>query len=134
MRGETFWKRVIVFCLTFGLGVFVSNAFISKELPSENQKSVNNSVSNEKNCVPVDTSLKYENLTGRDKTDSIAINEIPKLEVKKTETDTKALKENQVKQKNIAKPKNQLYNPSKDSAEYKILLHREQCFEVQGQK
>ncbi|MEP6901336.1 MAG: hypothetical protein ABJA66_06270 [Actinomycetota bacterium] len=131
---NAFWKKVIVFCLTFGLGTFVSNAFISKELSSENQKTVNNSVSNEVNCIPIDSSLKYENLAAKEEKDLFAINETPKSEVKKTATDKKTLKDNQAKQKNIAESKEQFYNQSKDSAEYKVLLHKEQCFEAQEQK
>ena len=36
MCGENFWKRVIVFCLTFGLGVLVSGLFITSETQQQN--------------------------------------------------------------------------------------------------
>ncbi len=130
---ESFWKRVVVFCLAFGFGVLVSDAFFSKETSSESQKTVNISVSIEKNCVPVDSSLKYENLAVKEKPDSAPLNETPKLEIKK-DADKKSLKEDQAKQKPTAEPNGQFYVPSKDSAEYKILLHREKCFETDGRK
>lgn len=134
--GEAFWKRVVVFCLTFGLGVLVSTFFTLREAqislcPSktklliENQKPENNSLTETKNCVPVDGNLKYERLTAEEK---------PDLEVNKTEEKKKSLKVEKEKQNNPAESKPQFYNPSKDSAEFKELLHREKCFEAQNQK
>lgn len=136
MCGEAFWKRVVVFCLTFGLGVLVSTFFTLRQAqilhcPSktklliENQKPEKNSFTETKNCVPVDGNLKYERLTAEEK---------PDLEVNKTEEKKKSLKVEKEKQNNPAEPKPQFYNPSKDSAEFKDLLHREKCFEIQKKK
>ncbi len=35
MCGESFWKGIVVFCLAFGLSVFVAGFFIPKELPKK---------------------------------------------------------------------------------------------------
>ena len=122
---EAFWKRVVVFCLTFGLGVFVSNLFISKESAKENPKLLVISSPSENNCVPVDDSLRYERLTAEEK---------PNVEAKKQEDNKKSLKAEKEKQNNPAESKPQFYNPSKDSAGYKDLLHREKCYESDGRK
>jgi len=37
MCGEAFWKRVVVFCLTFGFGVLVSSVFISNKIVVNSQ-------------------------------------------------------------------------------------------------
>jgi hypothetical protein len=127
--GEAFWKRVVVFCFAFGLGVGVSGLFVSKESVKENNNPAPISAPAEnpaeKNCVPVDGNLKYERLTVVEQTT---------LETKKQENKKKSVKENLEKQNNSAESKPQFYNPSKDSAEYKVLLHREKCFETQEQK
>lgn len=129
---EAFWKKVVAFCLTFGLGVLVSGVLASKkeckakkELVIEIQKSENSLIPETKNCVPVDGNLKYERLT---------VEEKPNLEAKKTEDKKKSQKAEMEKQDNPAESKPQFYNPSKDSAEYKDLLHREKCYESDGRK
>ncbi len=122
---EIFWKKVVVFSLAFGISVFVSNAFTSSEIPTESIKTTINLAPQSKNCVPVDGNLKYERLTTAE--------EQAKLATKKQEEKKKVLKNSQEKQNNFTQSQ-QFYVPSKDSAEYKILLHREQCFEAQGQK
>lgn len=131
---EAFWKRVVVFCLTFGLGVLVSTFFTIREAETthcptktklliENQKPENDSLTETKNCVPVDGNLKYERLTAEEK---------PDLEANKTKDKKKSPKEEKLN--NPAEPKPQFYDPSKTDAEIKDLLHRERCFEPQYQK
>jgi len=133
---KAFWKRVVAFCLTFWLGVLVSSVFTLRQehssycpsktnLSLEIQTPENSSIPETKTCVPVDGSLQYERLTAEEK---------PDLEAKKPEGKKKSLKAEKEKQDNPAQPKPQFYNPSKDSAEYKDLLHREKCFETQKQK
>ncbi len=138
MCGEAFWKRVVVFCLTFGLGVLVSGLFISNKkctagqlLPSVKPVVVSAPTEN-KNCVPLDENLKYERLTAEEKNVPAVAEEDSKLKAKKPEDKKKSLKDEKEKQKNPVEP--QFYDPSKDSAEYKYLLHKERCFEPQEQK
>jgi hypothetical protein len=123
--GKAFWKRIIAFCVTFGLGLLVSNLFISKEAAKENPEPTVILAPAESNCVPVDGNLKYERLTAEEK---------PDLDAKKTEEKKKSLKAAKEKQNKTAEPEPQFYNPSKTDAEYKKLLHREKCFEAQDQK
>ncbi len=138
--GETFWKRVVVFCLTFGLGVLVSGLFISNkkctagQLPPSVKPIVISAPPENKNCVPLDENLKYERLTAKEKTVPAVAEEDSKLKAKKPEDKKKSLKAEKRKQNNSAEPKPHFYNPSKDSVEYKNLLHREKCFEAQDQK
>lgn len=145
MCGETFWKRVVVFCLAFGLGVFVSSAFISKEIPAESLKTTSSSMpenliapanagSSEKNCVAVDSSLRYERLISKapDRLSSMEVAPPPKSP--NPQTAKKFSKNDQEKQKDSAELKRQFYVPSEDSAEYQTLLHRERCFEAQRPK
>jgi hypothetical protein len=133
---KAFWKGIVAFCLTFSLSVFVSSFFTlgqahssycssKNNLSLEIQTPENSAISETKNCVPVDGSLKYERLTTEEK---------PNLEAKKTEDKKKSLKAEKEKQNNPAQPKPQFYNPSKTDAEYKDLLHREKCFESDGRK
>ena len=138
MCGEAFWKRVVVFCVTFGLGVFVSGLFISnkectaEKLPPSVKPIVISAPPENKNCVPVDENLKYERLTAEEKNVPAVAEEDSKLKAKKPEDKKKSLKDEKEKQNNPAAP--QFYNPSKDSAEYQYLLHKERCFEPQAQK
>ena len=115
MCGEAFWKRMTAFCLTFGLGFFISNYFILKEMPLEKAQNVMNLVPIRENCVPADEHLKYLHL--KEKT------EIPKEELEKVEAE-----------KNNAVPKPQLYFPERDLTEYKTLLHKEKCYASDGRK
>jgi len=135
MCGQVSWKRIVVFGLTFGLGVSVSGLFIVKELPelpapNIQQTLFSASPAENKNCVPHDSSLKYERLVAKDKTEQLTSVEKPNLDVKKDKQ--KLRQEKQAKQKPPAAP--QFYNPSKDSAEYQYLLHREKCFEAREEQ
>jgi len=98
MCGEMFWKRVIAFCLTFALGVFVSGFFIAKELPAKNIKpAVVPAPAENKNCVPVDENLKYQTLENNEPTVSVQSEEAPKLCDSKKYEKPKLRKENQKK-------------------------------------
>lgn len=110
MGGEAFWKRLTAFCLTFGLGVFLSNNFTLKEKPSENALQL---APKRENCVPADANLKYLPLKEK--------SEVSEEELKRIEAE-----------KSNAEP--QLYIPERDKAEYKILLHKEKCYESDGRK
>ena len=133
MCGDIFWKKVLVFCLTFGSGVLVSGLFIPKELPAQNIKqTVNQMPAENKNCVPVDSNLRYEPLVAKNEAEQTTLAEKPKPDAKKKESGKKLPKEKPEKPETVSEP--QLYNPSKDSAEYKKLLHREKCFEAPPQK
>ncbi len=151
--GEAFWKRVVAFCLTFGLGVFVAGLFISGQVPQTVKPVVVPAAAENKNCVPIDKSLKYENLPHYEEK-LPAFEPLPESDAKivcekqsgkcyyvvpdeknkadkKPEDKTNSLKNETEKQKKSAEP--QYYNPSKDSAEFKELLHKERCFETQAQ-
>ena len=128
-----FWKGLIVFCVTFGLGVLVSSAFIPKECTAP---PVNPSLSmkppaplENKNCVPVDTNLKYENLS----------DEKPEFSAEADKADLKPLvseKKNEVKKVEKRKPETKPQPPvaGKVPAEFQTLVHLEKCFEAPPQK
>lgn len=126
--GEWFWKRMVVFGLTFGLGVFVAGLFISKQMPTSIKPMLIAAPPENKNCVPVDKSLKYETLEGKTPTRPSQLGETTKPEAKKPEDKKKSLKSE--KQNNPAAPRS--YDPAKDSVEVKNLLHKERCFETQA--
>jgi|SRR5215204_2577846 len=147
--GKGVWKRVVVFWLTFGLGVFVSGLFLKKvlsptvcpiserQLSAENPKPAENLIPETKNCVPVDGSLKYENLYVKKNGKYYLLVKNPKTKVEKAERkdDKNKTPENeQEKIKAVAKSQPEIYNPAKDSSEYQCLLHREKCFETQEQR
>lgn len=123
---EAFWKRVVVFGLTFGLGVFVAGLFISEQLPASINPTLIAAPPENKNCVPLDKNLKYEHLTTEDR--NIPLDGKERLATKKQEDKKKSSKAEQNKQKKSAAQ--QYYDPSKDSAEFKELLHKERCFET----
>ena len=133
--GKAFWKGIVVFGLTFALGVFVSSFFtlrtattsncndLKKKFPAANQKTENNAAPESKKCVPLDGHLKYERLTAGEK---------PKAVAKKQRDKKKSLKNEKDKQNNPTG--RQFYNPSNDSAELQVLLHKEKCYESDGRK
>ena len=139
MCGKNFWKGVIVFCLAFGFGAFVPEFFISKDLPAQKNEPVVNSPSTQSNCVPVDKNLKYETAPLYKEEFLPVEKEKPTLDsrelVKKSESKKTIEKEKTEEVKKEEKPaKSQPDMPSKDSAEYQILLYKEKCFEALEQK
>jgi hypothetical protein len=133
MCGQIFWKRIVVFCLTLGLGVLVAGFFTSKELPAQNvNQAVNPAPAENKNCVPVDENLQYQTLENEAPASPFQLEETPKLADSKKYEKHKTPKEHQKKREAIVKQP--YYNPSKDSAEYKDLLHKEKCFDAAEKK
>jgi hypothetical protein len=129
--GQAFWKRVFVFGLTFGLGVSVAGLFISGKVQPAVKPVVVPAAEN-KNCVPMDENLKYERLATDEKTAASDTKKVySQLKTRSSETKEKSLKAEKEKQKNPESP--QPYNPSKDSAEVKYLVHKERCFETPAQ-
>lgn len=135
---ENFWKRLVTFCLTFWLGVFASYFFVSKELLPENKRTAT-LIPEQKNCVFADENLKYQTLP-LEELPSVIPNpsiitpkkEEPKIKIPKNKKQDEP--DIQKIQKDNSKPKPQLYIPSKDLAEYQILLHKEKCYESNGRK
>ena len=129
--GFAFWKRLIAFGLTFWLGAMGASLLtfsaatsthcpaVKKELPAATQNFEYRAAPETKNCVPVDTNLKYERLTAEDQNKSNPQNQTDQK---------KALKESKEKQKKSFKPEKPLFDSSEDSAEIKNLLHKEQCY------
>jgi hypothetical protein len=127
---RSFLKGLAVFCLTFGFAVWVSKITILKECtaPPVNQLPVINSAplqnnpstapaqSENKNCVPVDESLKYQTLELKDTPKAAAI----KPEDKKKSEKNKKEKE--------------FDRSVKDSVKVQDLLHHEKCFAAEKQK
>jgi hypothetical protein len=134
--GEAFWKRVVAFCLTFGLSVFVAGLFVSGKVSQTVKPVVVPSIEENKNCVPADKNLKFERLTTEDRNIPMdGKTEIPldgkeSLKTEKTKDKKRNLKAETEKPKNSAEP--QLYDASKNPAEVKDLLHKEICFETQA--
>ena len=133
MCRESFWKRITIFCLALGIGTIASDFWFSEEL-SESKK-MKNSVSKERNCVFADKDLKYENLPLKEEIyilpqvgEKPEIKPIPleKEELKKSEIETN--------QNNFPESIPPLYIPSQSSAEYQILLHKENCYEPEEGK
>ncbi|HVE56375.1 MAG TPA: hypothetical protein VNB22_06060 [Pyrinomonadaceae bacterium] len=132
MCGKSFWKGAVTFSLTFGLSVFVSVLFISKESGTiENIAVTPNSVPAVNNCVPVDKNLKYETLPLVEP-DFESVKKVKPAERPRSSDRKNQIKELEKKTEKMAEP--QLYDSSKDSAEYQTLLHKEQCFAAQEQK
>lgn len=133
MCGENYWKGISVFCLSFGLSVFVSSFFAVEEFnlkfcplkikSSNEQQIIEKRFVDTKNCVPLDQNLTYEELSKIDSAPTLIVEETlkDKLNGKKQKDQKKLLRDN--KKKN--------YSPSKDTAEYKTLLHKEKCYEEQ---
>jgi hypothetical protein len=139
---NAFWKRVVVFCLTFGFGVFVSGLFISKEISNENIRTMINSIpekesplektnkttepnAKEKNCIPVDGKLQYIPLNATDDNSKVEISP----EIKKDKKIKN--KENENRLKEMSK---ELDRISRNLPNLQTLLYKEQCFETQEQK
>ena len=55
MRGDRFWKIIVTLCLTFWLGTFIADLFVSDKKPSKEAV-----VAEKRNCEPVDKTLKYQ--------------------------------------------------------------------------
>ena len=111
MRGDRFWKIIVTLCLTFWLGTFTANLFVSSDKPSK--ESV---IAEKRNCVPVDKNLKYR-LLG----ETVSGNEKQAEKQKKDELE-KALER-------VEKEDKVLYRPDKDGVEYETLLYKEHCYE-----
>jgi hypothetical protein len=137
---KLFWKRIVVFCLTFGLGIFISGLFISTEIPNENIRTIINLIPekessrektnqtnepNTKNCVSVDGKLQYIPLTATDDKSKVEINS----EVKKD----KKIK-NKENEKRLEEMRKELDRSLNNLPNSQILLYKEQCFETQEQK
>lgn len=112
MCGEAFWKRITAFCLAFGLGFFVSNAFKSEEIRMQIVPDFITSVPQKENCVPADVNLKYRRL------EEVSKEDLKKIEAEKTES----------------KIEPQLFIPERDSVEHKTLLHKEKCYDSDRQE
>jgi len=131
MCGENYWKGISVFCLTFGLSVFVSNVFsvrqaVSQTCPikitiSTQPPMVERPFVDNKNCAPLDNNLKYQKLDAKG---------LSEPETEKKAKEKEAQKENKKAGKST-EVKLQPYNPKKETAEYKVLLHKEKCYEEQ---
>lgn len=151
MRCDFFWKRIVTLCLTFWLGVFVSDLFVSKDLPpivvfdatseekviSGNKEPTRNLMSKKRICVPADVNLKYRFLNGIEKSSAPA----GKLKEKTGENKNITQENNELrpiksdkKQKIIEELEKQLYKSSEDRALYQNLLHKEKCYESNGRK
>jgi len=134
MCGHAFLKGVVVFCLTFGLGAFVSSLFVQKEQPAKREfcpmavkeTPLEKEVSMPKatNCVPVDD-FKYGNLTLKRK--GFYAELAPKSEPGRSDL-KKELTASRVKPHNFLKPEARKFELSKDPTEYEVLIHKEQCF------
>ena len=135
---QRFWKRMVVFILTFGLGVLVSNVLISKALPSENikpavnsapenLKSNNDSIPTATNCVPVDGKLAYIPLTANEDKSKTAVNP----EINK---DKKAKNKEPNPEKKAEEMKKDSDKSLKDPPLAETLLYKEKCFEAQVPK
>ena len=120
MRGDNFWKGVIVLCLTLLTGVFVTDFFkLEKAKPKFAR------INKELNCQPADADLKYHKLesaeaSSRQEPKTITgggmLSNLEKFE--RLESDTKEL----------------LYRPKKDKFDPATLLHKENCYELNGRK
>jgi hypothetical protein len=141
MKCDVFWKRIVTLCLTFWLGVFVQNFFALKELPqidvipaTENENLLPGS--KQIICSAADKSLKYEYLIYLDGEETlISVEENEKKIANLTSKEKKATPiKTQRNRKNNAEIKPQLYKPSEHQAEYRILLHKENCYELNGRK
>ena len=134
MCGEAFWKRVVVFCLTFGLGVFIADSFKSNESPTKRIKITADAILKQQKCVPVDASLKYQNLAVKEEIAPPPVEENVNIDLNNQQIKKSISKDIAEKQKTVAEPKPQVYIPSQDPVEYQILLHKEKCFEADGPK
>jgi len=136
--GKAFWKRFLVFGLTFGFGVLISSAFMPKECtappvnqlplmkPSPAQSSTQTAVPSpleNKNCVPLDGKLKYETLENKEQPGAFRLDKTPKSEAVRPEDKKKS-----------SKNKKEYERTSKNSVEVRDLLHREKCFESPERK
>lgn len=141
MKCELFWKRIVTLCLTFWLGVFVQNFFALKDLPeievipaAENENLLLNS--KRIKCVSADESLKYEYLIYLNGEETLISVEEKEKEI--TDAIQKEKKVTPIKtqrnQKSDAEIKPQLYKPSEYQAEYRFLLHKENCYESDERK
>ena len=153
--GEAFWKRVVAFSLTFGLGVFVAGFFLSAQVPQAVKPIIVPAAVDSRNCVPFDESLEYHHLPHYENEVTPVLEPLPEsdsnivCEVKdpyncyyvikkdqnesnqKPEDKKKSAKAEKEKPNNSADP--QYYAPTENSAEFKNLLHKEKCFETQAQ-
>ena len=115
MRGEIFWKRITMFCLAFGIGFFITNAFEPKEISMQDALDILTSAPQKTKCIPADEKLKYLRLN---KKSEISSEDLKKIEAEKTESKTEP----------------QLFIPERDSVEHKTLLHKEKCFDSDGRR
>jgi hypothetical protein len=143
MCGKVVGKGIVVFSLAFSFGIAASEFFVPEQSSGINVTTNNQVLAPvlEKNCVPADKNLSYQNLPLREpnidfpeKAESsgpLVIKSDEKKSVKKTAKSDETPAEKQ-KLKKMTEPHQ--YIPQKDSAEYQTLLHKEQCFETQKQK
>ena len=139
MKCEIFWKRIVTLCLTFGLGVFVQSFFALKDLPevevipaAEYETLVLNS--KQINCISADESLKYEYLVNLNGEGLISVEEKEEETVDLRSKEKKVTSIKTQKNQKSAEIKPQLYKPSEHQAEYRILVHKENCYELNGRK
>jgi hypothetical protein len=133
MCRESFGKRITTFCLSLGIGTFVSDFGVWKESPG--LKKTKSSVTKEKNCVFADKNLKYERLPLEKEVYILPqVEEKPELKLIPSEKKELKKSETEIKQNNFAEPVPQLHIPSQNSAEYQTLLHKENCFESDESK
>jgi len=123
MNCDAFWKRVITFCLTLGLGVIVSDLFISKETTSVKKRTVANLILIQRKCVPADENLKCHFLSEK---------EVKTINTYRgNESRSIKLEENR---KRVEELKKQFYKPLEDRIQNQNLLHKEKCLESNGRK
>ncbi|HEY0427117.1 MAG TPA: hypothetical protein VGC76_04845 [Pyrinomonadaceae bacterium] len=120
MRGQGFGKKIVILCLTFWFGIFTYNLTVSEKAPPEET-----TVAEKLNCVPDDADLQYQLLS--EGKISVPAEQAGKSESKKAAELEKAIK-------SAEKTDKSLYRSSKDRYQYRILIHKEHCYESKGQK
>ncbi len=128
MNCESFWKRVITFCLALGIGTVASDSWVEKY--SQKSKDSTVLISKDKTCVFADKDLQYQTLPLKE--EKYILPEIEhKPELKPIPSEKKKLKktETETNPDNIPRVAPQLHIPSQSSAQYRTLLHLENCYE-----
>ena len=120
MRGDNFWRGVIVLCLTLLAGVFVADFF---ESGKEKQKFA--VINKELNCQPADSNLKNYKLS---KT------EVPSKQEPRAVTGGSVIPDHENLEGLESETKGLLFRPAKDKFDSVTLLHKENCYEINGRK
>ena len=126
MRGDNFWKGVIVLCLTLLAGVFISDLF-----DSEKEKTKYIGINKELNCQPADSNLKYHLLS---KSEAPPKTQAPSKKEPKTVIGVPVLPDLENFKRIGSNTKELLYRTDKDKFDSGTLLHKENCYEINGRK